>query len=238
MQQKHGKKYREVAAKVDRARAYPPDEALSLAQATSPTKFDATVEVHVRLGVDPRHADQMVRGIALLPAGTGKTVRVAVFAQGDKAREAEEAGADVVGSDDLIKRIEGGWLEFDVSLATPDMMGRVGRLGRILGPRGLMPNPRTGTVTFDIARAIKEIRAGRVEFRVDRTSLLHAPIGKVSFTKDQLASNLSAFLDAVVKAKPAGARGTYVRNVVLSTTMGPGIRVDVPAALATATGGA
>ncbi len=233
----HGKKYREVAKLVDRTRAYPPEEALDLAKETSFTKFDATVEVHVRLGVDPRHADQMVRGIALLPAGTGKSVRVAVFAQGDKAREAEEAGADIVGADDLIKQVEGGQLDFDVSIATPDIMGKVGKLGKILGPRGLMPNPKAGTVTFEIAKAINEIRAGRVEFRVDKTSLLHAPIGKVSFSKEQLNENLNAFLDAVVKAKPSGARGTYVRNVVLSTSMGPGIKVDVPVALAGANSG-
>ena len=184
----------------------------------------------MRLGVDPRHADQMVRGTAVLPHGTGRTVRVLVFAQGDKAREAEEAGADYVGAQDLIQRIEGGWLDFDVAVATPDMMGQVGRLGRILGPRGLMPNPRSGTVTFDVGRTVRDVKAGRVEFRVDRTALDHVPIGKVSFDDQRLLENLSTLMDAVAAAKPSGAKGTYIRSVHLAATMSPGIRLDPTAA--------
>lgn len=231
---KHGKQYAEVAKLVDPARAYAPADAIEMVKKTSYAKFDATVEVHMQMGVDPRHADQMVRGVALLPSGTGKAVRVLVFAQGDKAREAEEAGADFVGSDELIKQIEGGWLAFDTSIATPDMMSKVSRLGRILGPRGLMPNPRTGTVSFDLARVIREVRAGRVEFRVEKTSLIHAPVGKVSFTDDQLRQNLAAFFDAVIKAKPTGAKGTYVKSISVASTMGPGIKLDVQPALALA----
>jgi large subunit ribosomal protein L1 len=224
---KHGKKYLEVAKLVDRTKRYQLDEALELLKQTARANFDETVEAHVRLGVDPRHADQMVRGTVVLPHGTGRRVRVLVFAQGEKAREAEEAGADYVGADDLIERIQQGWTDFDVAVATPDMMGKVGRLGRILGPRGLMPSPRTGTVTMDLARVIRDIRAGRVEFRVDRTGNVHVPIGKVSFTNEQLKENLLALLDALIRARPSGARGTYIRSVTLSTTMGPGIRLDV-----------
>jgi large subunit ribosomal protein L1 len=227
---KHGKKYREAAAQVDKSRLYSPQEAIDLLKKISYSAFDGTVEVHMRLGVDPRHADQMVRGTAVLPHGTGRTVRVLVFAQGDKAREAEEAGADYVGAQDLIQRIEGGWLDFDVAVATPDMMGQVGRLGRILGPRGLMPNPRSGTVTFDVGRTVRDVKAGRVEFRVDRTALLHVPIGKVSFDDQRLLENLSTLMDAVVAAKPSGAKGTYIRSVHLAATMSPGIRLDPSAA--------
>ena len=223
---KHGKKYREAAAQVDKSRLYSPQEAIALLKKISYSAFDGTVEVHMRLGVDPRHADQMVRGTAVLPHGTGRTVRVLVFAQGDKAREAEEAGADYVGAQDLIQRIEGGWLDFDVAVATPDMMGQVGRLGRILGPRGLMPNPRSGTVTFDVGRTVRDVKAGRVEFRVDRTALVHVPIGKVSFDDQRLLENLSTLMDAVAAAKPSGAKGTYIRSVHLAATMSPGIRLD------------
>jgi large subunit ribosomal protein L1 len=227
---KHGKKYREAAAQVDKSRLYSPQEAIDLLKKISYSAFDGTVEVHMRLGVDPRHADQMVRGTAVLPHGTGRTVRVLVFAQGDKAREAEEAGADYVGAQDLIQRIEGGWLDFDVAVATPDMMGQVGRLGRILGPRGLMPNPRSGTVTVDVGRTVRDVKAGRVEFRVDRTALVHVPIGKVSFDDQRLLENLSTLMDAVVAAKPSGAKGTYIRSVHLAATMSPGIRLDPSAA--------
>jgi len=227
---KHGKKYREAVAQVDTSRLYSPQEAIDLLKKISYSAFDGTVEVHMRLGVDPRHADQMVRGTAVLPHGTGRTVRVLVFAQGDKAREAEEVGADYVGAQDLIQRIEGGWLDFDVAVATPDMMGQVGRLGRILGPRGLMPNPRSGTVTFDVGRTVRDVKAGRVEFRVDRTALVHVPIGKVSFDDQRLLENLSTLMDAVVAAKPSGAKGTYIRSVHLAATMSPGIRLDPGAA--------
>jgi len=227
---KHGKKYREAAAQVDKSRLYSPQEAVDLLKKISYSAFDGTVEVHMRLGVDPRHADQMVRGTAVLPHGTGRTVRVLVFAQGDKAREAEEAGADYVGAQDLVQRIDGGWLDFDVAVATPDMMGQVGRLGRILGPRGLMPNPRSGTVTLDVGRTVRDVKAGRVEFRVDRTALVHVPIGKVSFDDQRLLENLSTLMDAVVAAKPSGAKGTYIRSVHLAATMSPGIRLDPGAA--------
>ena len=227
---KHGKKYREAAAQLDKNRLYSPQEAIALLKKISYSAFDGTVEVHLRLGVDPRHADQMVRGTAVLPHGTGRTVRVLVFAQGDKAREAEEAGAEYVGAQDLIQRIEGGWLDFDVAVATPDMMGQVGRLGRILGPRGLMPNPRSGTVTFDVGRTVRDVKAGRVEFRVDRTALVHVPIGKVSFEDQRLLENLSTLMDAVAAAKPSGAKGTYIRSVHLAATMSPGIRLDPTAA--------
>lgn len=231
---RHGKKYLEARKLVDRTRAYPVGEAIALAKETSTVRFDATIEAHLRLGVDPRHADQMVRGTVVLPHGTGKTVRVAVFAQGDKAQEAMRAGADVVGAEDLVKRVEAGWLEFDVALATPDMMGQVGRLGRILGRRGLMPNPKAGTITFDLERTIREVKAGRVEFRVDKTGIIHVPIGKVSFEDADLVENLAALADAVVRAKPAGAKGQYLRGLTVASTMGPGIRVDIPSVLAVA----
>jgi large subunit ribosomal protein L1 len=230
----HGKRYQDAVKLVDRTKTYSVDEAVALARETSNTKFDASVEAHLRLGVDPRHADQMVRGTVVLPHGTGKVVRVAVFAQGEKAQEALRAGADEVGAEDLVKKIEAGWLEFDVAIATPDTMGQVGRLGRILGRRGLMPNPKAGTVTFDIERAVKEVKGGRVEFKVDKGAIVHVPVGKASFEQQQLAENLTALVDAINRAKPAGAKGTYLRTLTIATTMGPGIRVDIAAALAAA----
>jgi large subunit ribosomal protein L1 len=226
---KHGKKYLEAAAKIDRDRNYAPAEAVKLAKETSFAKFDSTVEVHIRLGVDPRHADQQVRDVVVLPHGLGKAVRVLVFAQGDGATMARDAGADYVADDDeTLNKIQSGWTDFDVAIATPDMMGKVGRLGRILGPRGLMPNPKAGTVVpaEDLARVINESKAGRVEFRVDKTANLHVPIGKVSFDEDKLYENMAALLEAVKKARPAAAKGTYIRKVTLTTTMGPGIKVD------------
>ncbi len=231
---KHGKKYTEAAKLVDRTKAYAPAEAAALVKQTAVVSFDPSVEAHIRLGVDPRHADQMVRGTVVLPHGTGKIVRVAVFAQGEKAQEALRAGADEVGGEDLVKKIEGGWLEFDVAVATPDMMGMVGKLGRILGRRGLMPNPKAGTVTFDIERAIGEVKAGRVEFKVDKGAILHVPVGKASFSEEAIAANLAALLDAVNRARPSGAKGTYLKGVTIASTMGPGIRVDLPALLAAA----
>jgi large subunit ribosomal protein L1 len=229
---KHGKKYEEAAKQVDPEKLYQPQEALSLLKKVSYTKFDPTVEVHMKLGVDPRHADQMVRGVAILPAGSGKEVKVLVFAQGEKANEAEAAGADFVGLDDLIKRIEDDWFGFDVAIATPDVMGKVGRLGKKLGPRGLMPSPKAGTITSDVAKTIDEVKAGRVEFRVDKTALVHIPAGKLSFSDESLMSNITSVIDAVVRAKPSGAKGTYVKSVVLSSTMSPSIRLDVQAATA------
>ncbi|MBI2861184.1 MAG: 50S ribosomal protein L1 [Chloroflexi bacterium] len=228
-----GKRYLEAAKAVDRTRLYTVEEAIAVVKQISYTRFDGTVEVHLRMGIDPRHSDQLVRGVALLPHGLGKPIRVLVFAQGEAAGIAEGAGADVVGSDDLIKKIEEGWLEFDVALSTPDMMGKVGRLGRIIGRRGLMPNPRTGTVVQpqDLPRAIQEAKRGRLEFRTDRTGLIHAPIGKVSFSDEALNQNLATFLDAVNRAKPSGAKGQYVRAIALSATMGPGINLDVNQAL-------
>jgi large subunit ribosomal protein L1 len=220
-----GKKYKAAFATVDRMRAYEPREALDTVKTASFAKFDETVEVSVHLGVDPRHADQIVRGTVVLPHGTGKTVRVLVIAQGDKAKEAEAAGADFVGPE-FVDQIKGGWLECDVVIATPDMMAKVGQLGRILGPRGLMPNPKSGTVTMDVGRAVNDVKGGKIEFRVDKTGNLHAPVGKVSFTPEQLQDNLKAFMESVVRAKPAAAKGTYVRSVTVSSTMGPGVRVD------------
>ena len=230
----HGKKYVEAAKLVDRTKAYGPAEAVGLVKETSVVNFDPTVEAHIRLGVDPRHADQMVRGTVVLPHGTGKVVRVAVFAQAEKAQEALRAGADEVGGEDLVKKIEGGWLEFDVAVATPDMMGMVGKLGRILGRRGLMPNPKAGTVTFDIERAVGEVKAGRVEFKVDKGAIIHVPVGKASFSGEALVANLAALLDAINRAKPSGAKGTYLRTVTIASTMGPGVRVDLPSLLAAA----
>lgn len=232
MTTKHGKKYLEAAKLVDEDKLYQPQEAVSLLKKLNYVKFDPTVELHMKLGVDPRHADQMVRGVAMLPAGTGKEVKVLVFAQGEKVAEAEAAGADFVGLDDLIKQIEGDWLGFDVAVATPDVMGKVGRLGRKLGPRGLMPSPKAGTITFDLARTIRDVKAGRVEFKVDRTSLLHIPAGKLSFSEDAILSNVASVIDAVVRARPSGAKGTYVKSVVLTSTMSPSVRLDVPSALA------
>jgi large subunit ribosomal protein L1 len=228
----HGKRYQELAKLVDRTRVYPPAEAADLLRETSTVKFDPSVEAHIRLGVDPRHADQMVRGTVVLPHGVGKVVRVVVFAQGDKGQEALRAGADEVGADDLVKRIEAGWLEFDVALATPDMMGQVGRLGRILGRRGLMPNPKSGTITFDLDRAIREVKAGRVEFKVDKGGIIHVPFGRASFSSDQLLDNLATLVDAVNRARPSASKGQYFRSLTVASTMGPGIRVDVPGLLA------
>jgi len=229
---KHGKKYRQAAEKVE-ARPYPLPEAIALAGEVKFVKFDETLEVAMRLGVDPKHADQMVRGTVVLPHGLGTVSRVLVFASGEKLREAEEAGADVVGGDELAKRVEGGWLEFDAVVATPDMMRVVGRLGKVLGPRGLMPNPKAGTVTTDVARAVQEIKAGKVEFRVDKTGIIHAPVGKLSFGTEKLIDNAEALIGAVLKAKPSAAKGKYVKGVSLSSTMGPGIQVDDTAMLGT-----
>lgn len=223
---KHGKRYREVAAKVDRAHRYPFAEAVNLALQTASTKFDETLDVAVALGVNPRHADQMVRGAVVLPHGLGKTVRVLVFAKGEKEKEALEAGADIVGAEDLIARIQGGWLDFDKAVATPDLMGQVGRIGKILGPRGLMPNVKVGTVTFEVAKAVKELKGGKVDFRVDRAGVVHAPVGKASFGADKLIQNLAALMDTLVRLKPTTSKGTYLKGIHLSTTMGPGIPVD------------
>jgi large subunit ribosomal protein L1 len=231
---KHGRKYTEAAKLVEPDRRYEIAEASELLPKLSISKFDGTVEAHLRLGVDPRHADQLVRGTVVLPHGTGRTSRVIVFAQGEKAQEALRAGADEVGGDDLVKRIDDGWFEFDVAIATPDMMGTVGRLGKKLGPRGLMPNPKSGTVTFDIERAVGEIKSGRIEFKVDRAGIIHVPVGKASFTPEQLAANVATLVDAVNRAKPSGAKGTYMRTLTLAPTMGPGVRIDIPSALAAA----
>ena len=223
---KHGKRYREAAAKVDRNHRYPFTEAMDLALQTASSKFDETMEAAVVLGVNPRHADQMVRGAVVLPHGLGKTVRVLVFAKGEKEKEALDAGADYVGADDLIERIKGGWMEFDKAVATPDLMGSVGKIGKILGPRGLMPNVKVGTVTFDVGRAVNELKGGKVEFRVDRAGVIHAPVGKVSFGAEKLLQNVTALMDALMRLKPATAKGTYMKGIHLSTTMGPGIPVD------------
>ena len=222
-----GKKYRDSIKLVDRQKRYDNiQEAMALVKSMTTTKFDASVDVAVRLGVDPRHADQMVRGAVVLPHGLGKTVRVVVFASGEKEKEAREAGADFVGADDLVQKISEGWFEFDKVIATPDMMGKVGRLGRVLGPRGLMPNPKVGTVTTDVARAIQETKAGRVEVRVERAGIIHAPIGRASFDADKLADNFNALLEVLVKLKPATTKGTYVKSVTVSSTMSPGVKID------------
>ncbi|MCA9932699.1 MAG: 50S ribosomal protein L1 [Anaerolineales bacterium] len=230
---KRGRKYQEAAAKVDRDKYYSRAEAVKLIKETATTKFDPTVEVHFRLGVDPRHADQQVRDVVVLPHGLGKTVRILVFAEGEDARLAEEAGADFIADDEMIKKIQGGWVDFDVAIAVPSMMGKVGRLGRILGPRGLMPNPRAGTVAPgpDLPNLINEAKAGRVEFRVDRTANVHAPIGKASFTEAQLMDNLQTIIEAIRRARPASTKGTYVRRMTVANTMGPGIRLDTTEAL-------
>ncbi len=230
MPHRYGKKYRELATQIEAHRLYDPQEAVTLVRQTSPVRFDATVEAHIRLGVDPRHADQMVRSSALLPHGTGRTRRIAVFAMGDKMREALEAGADIVGGEDLVKKVQAGEIDFDVALATPDIMGQVGRLGKILGPRGMMPNPKSGTVTFDIAKAVRDVQGGRVEFRVDRFGIVHVPVGKVSFDDSKLRDNFATLMEAIVKAKPAASKGTYVRTVTLTSTMGPGVSIDPQAA--------
>lgn len=229
-----GKKYEQAASLIEKDKPYFPDEAVSLAKRSAPAKFDETVELHLRTGLDPRHADQQIRGTALLPHGLGKQVRVLVFTEGGAEREAEDAGADFVGGDELIKRIEGGWTDFDVALATRDMMTKVSRLGRVLGPRGLMPNPRTNTVVEadDIAKAVYDARQGRVEFRLDRTALIHVPIGKVSFEPEQLLENMGTIVSAIVTAKPSGAKGQYIRAASLATTMGPGIKLELNSTLA------
>jgi large subunit ribosomal protein L1 len=226
---KPGKKYLEALKLIDREKRYSVDEACALVGKTAKKKFDETVDISIRLGIDPKHADQMVRGAVVLPHGIGKTVRVAVFAKGDKAREAQEAGADTVGAEDLAAKVQEGWLEFDVAIATPDMMGVVGRLGKVLGPRGLMPNPKVGTVTADVSRAVREARAGKVEFRAEKAGIVHVPVGKASFDVKRLTDNVNAIIDTVMRAKPATAKGTYLKGVSVSTTMGPGIRIDTAA---------
>ena len=221
-----GKKYIDSVKLIDSTKQYDPDELVALVKQTAKAKFDETIEVSLRLGVDPRHADQQVRGTVVLPNGTGKTVSVLVIAKGEKANEAAAAGADFVGAEDMIAKIQGGWFGFDVCIATPDMMGLVGRLGRVLGPKGLMPNPKTGTVTMDVAKAVHESKAGKVEYRVDKTAIIHCPIGKASFTEQQLGENLRTLMDAVIKSKPATAKGTYIRSAVVSSTMGPGVKLN------------
>jgi len=232
--EKHGKKYQETSKLIDKSKAYSPEEAIELAKKTSYAKFDETVELHLRMGVDPRSADQQVRGVILLPNGLGRKTRVLVFTQGEGVKLAEEAGADYAGADELIKQIEGGWLEFDVSVATPDLMPKVAKLGRILGRRGLMPNPKSGTVVQpqDLARVVKEAHKGRTEFRLDRTAIIHLPIGKISFDKDKLLENLAAAVEAIVRAKPSGSKGQYIKSVSLSTAMGPGFKLDISSVLA------
>lgn len=224
---KQGKRYQEAAKLIDKNKVYEVNEAIDLVKQAAKAKFDETVEAAFRLGVDPKRADQQIRGAVVLPHGTGKVQRVLVFAKGEKAKEAEAAGADYVGDADMIAKIQGGWFDFDVVVATPDMMGEVGKLGRVLGPKGLMPNPKTGTVTFDVAKAVNEIKAGKIEYRVDKAGNIHAPIGKVSFETEKLAENLAALVDALNRAKPAAAKGVYMRNVTISSTMGPGVRVAV-----------
>jgi large subunit ribosomal protein L1 len=229
---KVGKKYAAALAKVDRNKRYTIEEAVALVKQAAGRKFDESVDVAIKLGVDPKHADQMVRGAVVLPHGIGKSVRVAVFAKGDKAKEAEAAGAEVVGAEDLAQKIQDGFLDFDKTIATPDMMGLVGRLGKVLGPRGLMPNPKLGTVTTDIARAVRETKAGKVEFRVEKAGIVHAPVGKVSFEADKIRDNLATLLESVIKAKPSGAKGTYLQSISVSSTMGPGVKVDTVAVAA------
>ncbi|BBB32940.1 MRPL1, rplA large subunit ribosomal protein L1 [Thermotomaculum hydrothermale] len=223
---KRGKKYRQALEKIEPNKEYPLDEAIKLAKEVAYANFDETFEIHMRLGVNPKYADQMVRGTLVLPHGTGKSVKVAVIASGDKYKEAEAAGADIVGGEDLVEKIQGGWMEFDALIATPDMMRHVGKLGRILGPRGLMPNPKAGTVTFDVANAVKELKAGRIEYKVDKTGIVHNAIGKKSFEENQLIENAKAYIQAIIKAKPASAKGRYIHSIYISTTMGPGIKID------------
>lgn len=225
---KHGKKYSEAAKLVDRTVFYEPDKAIALVKKTAVAKFDETIEVHIRTGCDGRHAEQQIRGAVVLPNGTGKTVKVLVFAKGDKVAEAEAAGADYVGGEELIPRIQNdGWLDFDVVVATPDMMGVVGRLGKVLGPKGLMPNPKAGTVTMDVTKAVNDIKAGKIEYRLDKTNIVHVPVGKASFTEEQLQQNFDALLEAIVKAKPSALKGQYLRSITLTSTMGPGVKVSV-----------
>jgi large subunit ribosomal protein L1 len=221
-----GKKYKKAVDQVDRTKRYPLEEAVQLALSSSFTRFDETVDMAVRLGVDPRHADQMVRGAVVLPNGTGKTTRVLVFAKGEKEREALEAGADFVGSEEIIEKIKGGWTDFDKAVATPDMMGTVGKIGKILGPRGLMPNAKTGTVTFDVAKAVREIKAGKIEFRAEKNGIVHAPVGRVSFGPEKLMPNIMSLFEILLRLKPSSAKGTYLKSVTISTTMGPGIKID------------
>jgi large subunit ribosomal protein L1 len=231
---KHGKRYIEAAKLVDPEKQYEPTEAAALVKKTATAKFDQTIEVHIRLGVDPRQSDEMVRGTIGLPHGTGKRVRIAVFAQGEKANEATKAGADEVGAADLIAKVDGGWSDFDVAIATPDMMGQVGKLGKVLGRKGLMPNPKAGTITMDLARTISELKSGRVEFKLDKSAIIHLGFAKASFTEEQIIGNLSALLEAISRAKPTGLKGTYIKGVSISASMGPGIAIDVPALLAVA----
>jgi large subunit ribosomal protein L1 len=226
-QKKVGKRYDAAAAAIAPDKQYSFEEAVALLKGMPAAKFEQSVDLSFRLGVDPKHADQMVRGAVVMPHGIGKTVRVAVFAKGEKEREAREAGADVIGAEDLVERVQGGWMEFDTAVATPDLMGQVGRLGKVLGPRGLMPNPKLGTVTFDVGRAVREVKAGKVEFRVDKAGNVHVPVGKKSFAADQLAANALALLEAIVRAKPSASKGQYLRSITVSSTMGPGIQVDV-----------
>ena len=222
---KRGKKYQAALEKIDRHNFYEPEEALTLVKENATAKFDETVELSVRLGIDPRHADQQVRGAVVLPHGTGKSRKVLVFAKGDKAQEATDAGADYVGAEELVEKVQKGWLDFEVAVATPDMMSLVGRLGKLLGPRGLMPNPKTGTVTFDIERAVKEIKAGKIEYRADKTGIVHAPIGKASFPLEKLKENYETLMDTLIKARPAAVKGQYLRSIVVSSTMGPGVKI-------------
>jgi large subunit ribosomal protein L1 len=224
-----GKQHKAAKSKIDRSQVLPVDEAITLVKETAYAKFDETVDICVRLGVDPRKADQMVRGAVVLPNGLGKTVRVLVFAKGEKAQEAQEAGADYVGGDDLVAKIQGGWFDFDTAIATPDMMGTVGKIGKLLGPRGLMPNPKVGTVTFDVGRAVTESKSGKIEYRVEKAGIIHAPVGKVSFDADKLKGNIVALMEALIKAKPSTSKGTYLKKISLSSTMGPGVNIDVPA---------
>ena len=225
---KHGKKYTEAAKLVDRSVAYEPNDAIALVKKTATAKFDETIEVHIRTGCDGRHAEQQIRGAVVLPNGTGKTVKVLVFAKGDKVNEAEAAGADYVGGEELIPKIQNdGWLDFDVVVATPDMMGVVGRLGKVLGPKGLMPNPKAGTVTMDVTKAVNDIKAGKIEYRLDKTNIVHVPVGKASFSEEALQENFNALMDAIVKAKPSALKGQYLRSITLTSTMGPGVKVSV-----------
>jgi large subunit ribosomal protein L1 len=223
---RHGKRYRSSKEKIDRTKRYPVDEGLALMKSLKPTKFDESVDLAINLGVNPKYSDQMVRGAVVLPHGIGKAVRVAVFAKGDKAKEAQDAGADIVGAEDLVEKIEGGFLDFDKTIATPDMMKLVGKLGKILGTRGLMPNPKVGTVTFDVAQAVKETKAGKVEFKVEKEGIVHVPIGRMSFNVEQLKANLTALMELIMKAKPSSAKGIYLKAVTISSTMGPGVKLD------------
>jgi large subunit ribosomal protein L1 len=223
---RHGKRYLTAAKQIEPRKLYAPDEAVQIVKATASAKFTETIEAHLRLGVDPKQADQQVRGTVVLPSGTGRSVRVLVFAKGEKAKEAEAAGADLVGAEDLVEKIQGGWMEFDVAVATPDVMNVVSRLGRLLGPRGLMPNPKAGTVAMDVGRAVKELKAGKIEFRLDKAAIIHVPLGKSNFTEAQLLENLTTLIDAISRARPASAKGQYLRSIAIASTMGPGVRVD------------